>query len=270
MLDRAIAVPRFSLVAAIVSVTICLGLLLPASVVEADSNESSTQSVNQTVIEAPGTATGNASAGTATASAEPLIIQRNIQVLAGQANESNTTQNATNDVTLNQTSIAGSGDAAGTTGGVANSGAAGATSRAVVLQFNLQIIAGYVPEGGVTQNAANIAEIDQTTAGLSGSANADGTGSQATSGAANASSSTFLTQGNIQIYIGTRHGAFVFGPQDALNFAQIDQTTVAASGNANASSGGNSTSGEAGASNTTRISQSNFPFFGGLQDFSWD
>jgi hypothetical protein len=246
----------------VVSLTLVLGLALPgASPVLADSNVSNTKTVNQTIIEVPGSETGNATSCAPQASADPRVIQKNIQVDASFGDGGEVTQNASNDLTLNQTSAAAGGNASGTNGGIAAAGCPVSTTRATVVQLNLQIVAGRVPEGGVTQNASNIAVLDQTSLAAAGNAQADGTGSSATSGGASATSDLFLIQRNIQIYVGAfRWSSDGTVLQENENMAELGQTTLGISGDASAESGGSSTTGAADATNSTRLSQRNFEF----------
>jgi hypothetical protein len=258
-------------IALLVGLTLVLSFVLPgASPARADSNETNTKTVNQTVIEAPGSEAGNATSCAPQASAEPRIIQKNIQIDASFGDGGEVTQNAANDVTLNQTSAAVGGNASGTNGGAATAGCPISTTRATVVQLNLQLVAGRVPEGGITQNASNIAVLDQTSLAIAGNAQADGSGSTATSGVASAASDLFLMQRNIQVYVGAfRYSSDGAVLQENANVAELSQTTLGISGNASAGSGGNSTTGAANAANSTRLSQGNLDFLSDRSGWDW-
>jgi hypothetical protein len=145
-----------------------------------------------------------------------------------------------------------SGNADGTNGGVATSGPATATSLAVVLQLNIQVITGFAPADGVTQTASNEVDLDQDTAAVSGNTDADGSGSTATSGGATSNNSAYIGQVNVQVYSGT-YGASGAISQQAANTIAAAQGTAAQSGTATASDGGTSETGAANAA--SRFSQ---------------
>jgi hypothetical protein len=237
---------------------VVLAFALPGSA-WADQNESSTKTITGTANEIIGDASGGETSGPAVALNTPLVIQQNIQV--DTTGNPNNEQNATNTATVNQDTIAASGNASGSEGGTANSGAATATSTALVLQLNIQIITGFVPVAGVTQTASNNADIDQTTVAASGNADASGTGSTANSGTASASNSAYVGQINIQMYAGgygnDSSGAVT---QTATNDAAADQTTGAGSGTATATDGGQSTTGDAAAQAQDTINQLTWQF----------
>ena len=234
-------------------------LALPGSA-WADQHDTSTKTINGTVTQIVGDATGGGVAGPAVAINTPLVIQQNIQV--DTTNNANNNQTATNTATVNQDTAAGSGDAAGSDGGTATSGAAVATSTAVILQLNIQIITGFVPAAGISQTASNDATVGQTTVAGSGGADATGTGSSASSGTATASNNAYIGQINIQMYTGSYGGADTTGAvsQTAANGASADQTTVGASGTATASDGGQSITGNAAAQAQHTINQLSWQF----------
>ena len=199
------------------------------------------------VGEAKAVAQGVAVAGPARALSKAIVQQINVQVVAGpKETRSNSTQTATNEANVNQTTLAASGDATGADGGVALTGSATAGSLAIVHQINIQIIAGWAPSGGVTQTASNTADVDQTTVAASGSADASGDGSVARSGDASALSVTRVHQKNIQIYVG-RKPFVTDGPvvQTATNSLSVDQTTLALTGDAVAADHGVASTGDA-------------------------
>jgi hypothetical protein len=222
--------------------------------------------VTTTELEAPGSSqqsAGTALAGTASASADAHVFQLNVQVDAGFGpGAADSDQTASNIAIVDLTSVALSGDATASAGGSATTGEARAIQSAFVMQMNIQIIAGYVPEGGVDQEASNLAIIDGTSIAASGDATAAGAGSSAASGDATAEGSTLLQQRNVQIYVGnpaTATGGAV--SMRAANEARLGNTTVAASGGAIAGSGGTASSGRAAAASVTSLVQENFDFY---------
>jgi hypothetical protein len=227
-------------------IAVVLALAMPGSA-WAEQTESSTQTVTGTVTEIVGDANGDgAIAGPAIAFNTPIIIQHNVQV--DTTGDPDNTQTATNTAVVNQDTAAGSGSATTSGGGTATTGAAMAVSTAVVLQINIQVIAGFVPDGGVTQTASNDAEVDQTTAALSGDASGDGSGSSASSGNASASNSAHIGQINVQIYAGSYNDVSDAAgqiTQEAMNSASTEQATAAASGTATATDGADATTGGA-------------------------
>jgi hypothetical protein len=219
----------------------------------ADQNESSTKTITGTVTEIVGNATGGTGiAGPAMAMNTPIVIQQNIQV--DTTGNPNNNQTATNVANVNQDTGAMSGNADGTNGGVATSGAANAHSLAIILQLNIQVITGFVPDGGVSQTASNTVDLNQGTAAVSGNTDADGAGSSATSGGATSNSSAYLGQINVQIYSGSYGGTDTTGAieQQAANTIAAAQGTAGQTGTATASDGGTSSSGTANASSVLR------------------
>jgi hypothetical protein len=195
-------------------------------------------------------------AGSAVAFSKPIVHQMNIQVVAVVDGEENTSQTASNNVDITQTTGAMAGNATSTDCGAASTGSAVAGSLVVVHQLNIQVIAGYVPAGGVSQDASNDAQIDQTTLAGSGNALADGNGTTVRTGNAGGMSYAFVFQRNIQIYVGTQPG-LGSSEQSAANQALIDQTVAAATGEASGASDSESTSGNAKARAVDRIRQQN-------------
>lgn len=165
------------------------------------SAQTSTNNSTITSIEGESVGTETASgggvavAGPAVARSRAIVVQRNIQVDPFNAG----TQTATNEANVNQMTGAASGDATGTNGGMAMSGPAVATSIAVVVQVNVQVIACPFGSGAITQDASNVADIDQDVLAVSGNADADGSGSTARSGRATARSVTRVNQRNVQV-----------------------------------------------------------------------
>jgi hypothetical protein len=185
-----------------------------------------------------------------------IVIQKNIQVVAGDAEtEANSTQTAANEATINQVAGAASGDASGTNGGIAMSGAAFAGNIAVVHQMNIQVIAGRGCD--VDQVASNTAEVDQTALAVSGEASADDAGSQAQSGNARAINVDVVRQRNVQIYVCRGDGT---GQQVATNTLQDAQTSLAVSGDAVAGDGGDSSTGDASSNISSQTTQVNRQF----------
>jgi hypothetical protein len=229
---------------------VIVALAVPARVAQAD--ESNTQTVTQAEAEMPGT--GNS--GPAMAFNRETVIQKNIQVIAGDAEtKANSTQTASNDAAVTQAAGAASGDASGTNGGIAVSGAAFAGNIAVVHQMNIQVIAGRGCD--VDQVASNTAEVDQTALAVSGDASADGAGSQAQSGNASAINVDVVRQRNVQIYVCRGDGT---GQQVAGNILQDAQTSLAVSGDAVAGEGGDSSTGNASSDISSQTTQVNRQF----------
>ncbi|MGE0059338.1 MAG: hypothetical protein AB7T32_15270 [Dehalococcoidia bacterium] len=244
------------------ALAVLVALALPGSA-WADQTETSTKTINGTVTEIAGDATGSgAIAGPATAINTPIVIQQNIQVdTTGNANND---QTATNDATVSQDTAAGSGTATASNGGTASTGAATATSTVLILQLNIQVITGFVPEAGVSQTASNDADVHQTTVAGSGIASGDGSGSTASSGSATANNSAYIGQINVQIYSGSYGGvADTAGQitQDAMNGATVDQTTAAGTGTATATDGGEATTGDAAARAQHTVNQLTWQYY---------
>lgn len=249
----------FGAVLAVVTIVVLVaGAALTPQRASADSISVNELHLSQRSIAMTGNATGNATSGPAVATNEAIVVQKSVQVVAGGPRSgADNTQTSVNYLDLNQAAIATSGDASGTDGGTASSGAATAGNLAIVHQLNVQIIAGWVPEGGLQQDAVNVADIDQTSVAASGDANATGDGSNASSGDASAFGFTFVQQRNIQIYVGRPDTASIAGSvhQSAANVATVDQVTGAISGTATASVSSTGNSGSASSSASTMIRQ---------------
>jgi hypothetical protein len=155
--------------------------------------------------------------------------------------------------TVNQAPTASAGTASVTDSGLATTGAASAVAVTVVDQTNRQIVAGWVPEGGVSLDASNTANISQSPSAAAGNATASG-GGTATSGSAAAVATTHVDQSNLQIFLGLTpySGAQT---QSSSNSADISQSPSARSGNAIAN-GGEATTGDAYDTNRWASSQS--------------
>ena len=237
-------VPGF-VVAALTVLAIPAGLGIPAPASAVDiNNQSITGMATQIIGMATSSSGGVAVPGAAVAVNVPVVVQGNIQVdVSGNPNN---VQNATNNADIDQNTVAASGDPTASNGGIAVTGTAIAVSTAVVSQWNIQMIMGGTPAGGVTQNATNDAAVGQDTAGASGNSTASGGGSTATSGAATATNSAMVTQLNTQTYIGSM-GIDTTGTvqQDLLNSAGVGQTTGAATGTASATGSSNASTGAA-------------------------
>jgi hypothetical protein len=255
--------PPSSMGVILVVLLMALGAHLSAPLASADSSSVNSRSLRNMTFRIFGTSTsstgGIASAGAATTTSNAGVSQLNIQIVAGQAaQQDNVVQTATNEASIDQTTLAAAGSATAAEGGIASAGSAWADSWASVQQLNIQIVAGQVPDGGITQTATNVAAIDQTTAAAAGNASATGEGSVAEAGDATASSWAFLRQVNLQVYIGTgrsnRAGAI---EQTATNIGGIGQTTLAGTGNASATSGGGASTGNAGATSYDFLDQFN-------------
>lgn len=181
-------------------------------------------------------------------------------ILAVPASANETTGNDTANV--KQTTLAETGDTAADAKSTAHAGAATALGQVQIHQVNVQVIAGPKDtRDNSTQSATNTANATQTTAAISGDALATD-GGRARSGNAHANSLTIIHQINIQIIAGHAPSGGVH--QTASNDATVDQTTVAASGDAGASgSGSTAASGDATASSVAAVQQRNFQLFVG-------
>ena len=244
---------------ALALLTTVLALGYPGSAWAA-ATQSDTQTVSSNAISIPGVATSSAGGiaipGLAIAlGIPPIVVQGNIQV--DTTGNVNNVQDATNDVTIDQQTVAAAGSATASNGGVATSGIATASSTAIVMQMNIQVITGFAPVGGVTQTASNIGDIDQTTGAASGNTDADCEGSTATSGNAAAHSSTVLNQSNVQTYRGSPNDTAGATQMSAANTAASVQHIIAATGIASAAGGGTANSGNASNTATTDIDQQN-------------
>jgi hypothetical protein len=146
------------------------------------------------------TGTAAADPGDGTAENNLHVIQKNIQVVAGnQATEDGSSQTASN-------TLAASQDSAASGGGTAR-------NHGVVVQLNIQVIAGR--NCSVDQSAANVASLDQS---------ATATGGRAVNVAV-------IHQANKQIYVCTGNGGGG-GQQTAANVAGVSQNAAANSGTA--------------------------------------
>jgi hypothetical protein len=249
-------------VAILAAVALILGIGLPASA-WADSTETSTQNVSGTTLEMPGTGTtdgcGVAVPGPAIAWDLPIVTQNNIQVVAGPPEtQANSTQTATNNVDIEQMTGAMTGDATSTDCGTAITGGAMAGSLVVVHQLNVQIIAGVVPTGGVTQDASNDADIGQMTLAGSGDGAADGSGTVVKTGTAHGFTYTLVLQKNIQVYVGkgntSPEGS---AEQIAANVAGVEQSAGAITGEALGTDDSTATTGDAKAKLVEKVRQTN-------------
>ncbi|MPZ50694.1 MAG: hypothetical protein GEU75_15585 [Dehalococcoidia bacterium] len=252
--------PFRALAAALAAITLLVAAGTPASV-WADSSATNNESVAQSRLAQMGVATsmtgGSATAGPALAFDNAIVSQINVQAVAGgPQTEALSTQTATNNATINQTTASESGDATGSNGGIASSGNARAGSLAIVQQLNVQVIACPNATEPINQTASNDATIDQTTLAASGDAAADGSGSTASSGDASARSVAFVQQRNVQVYV-CRPGSAGASDQTAGNVANVAQETLAASGDADASNGGNASSGRGRSNSSSQPRQGN-------------
>jgi hypothetical protein len=130
-------------------------------------------------------------------------------------------------------------------------------SHAVVQQHNVQVAAGDPAAlSASSQDAFNTATVGQTDVAMSGNATADG--GTATSGDATAGSLAVVLQLNVQVM--ALLSPECVAAQTATNDAQIDQTAVAATGEAS-SEGGDAASGDASASNKAVLVQRNLQVY---------
>ena len=216
--------------------------------VAADSNN--VENVQQLAAGIVGDSTGGI-AGPALTLDNAVVNQINVQVIAGdQETKDNSSQTAYNEANVDQTDVAVSGDTSDSDGATARSGKAMAGSFAHVLQLNVQVIAG--SGCAVTQDASNVADLDQEALAVSGDASA--AGGSATTGDATARNSANIHQKNIQIYV-CRQGST--GSQVANNVADYDQTVAAATGNASSTGEGDAATGDASSEADVRLNQSN-------------
>lgn len=189
-----------------------------------------------------------------------FIFSMTLLILAAPASANGTI--GTDTANVKQTTLAATGNTASNAKSTAHAGAATALGQVQIHQINVQVIAG--PKDtreNSTQTATNTANVTQTTAAISGDALASD-GGRARSGNAHARSLTIIHQINIQIIAGHAPSGGVH--QTASNDATVDQTTVAASGDAGASGNGSSaTSGDASASSVALVKQRNFQLFVG-------
>ena len=175
---------------------------------------------------------------------EQIVVPVNVQVVASpNATADNVSQTAQNAANVDQGTSAQSGTASGESLGVAISGPAVAGSIAVVTQLNIQVIAGWVPEGGVSQDATNAAVVSQETSAASGDAAASD-GGLAISGVPVALSTAGVNQENVQIFVGEDPESTIGVAQVGENAADVTLTHDAATGPTEAS-GGFATSGNA-------------------------
>lgn len=236
----------------IAALTIAAGGLAAAGG-PAAADSSNIEEVRQTADEIRGTATGEgASTGSANTLDMALVNQLNIQVMAGDAEaQANSSQTAANAATIDQNNTAASGDATTDGSGSAQSGSATAGSIALVQQLNIQVA--YVAPGCVVeQDAANTADIDQSAAAVSGTAEA-ANGGDANTGDASALNVAQVRQRNVQVDI-CRDGSA--RSQAAENIAEVQQATGAGSGNATAN-GGSAETGDARSRANDLVDQAN-------------
>jgi hypothetical protein len=233
---------------------LALGAGIAPGVASADSNN--TKTINQTEVEIPGTETGTGATSGATYTQNTAIVrQNNVQVGVGDATAlANSTQTATNDATVNQTSIAVAGDAT-SSDGTATSGNAYAKNHAVVIQLNVQVMALLSPQCVAHQTAANEAYIDQTAIAATGNATSEG--GHASSGDARVHNKGAVVQKNIQVHV-CKPRSPGSTTQTAYNGYGAVQGTAAVSGESTAGPGSTAASGSVEATNSFRSYQRNF------------
>jgi hypothetical protein len=245
------------LITPVVGSAAALALLVFASINVAQADSTSTNTLTQQALMATGTASstsgGVAVPGAAVAYTVPIVVQDNIQVIAGDAaTKANSSQNASNTVTGGTTAAAVSGDASAADGAVASSGSAVAGTMAFIMQMNIQVIAG---NGcSITQDASNSYDLNQTAAAATGDASATGGGSSATSGGANAMGLAIAVQTNVQVYV-CRNGTT--GQQTASNVGGADQLVGSLTRGSSASGGGSAGSGNSTSQAWNLLHQSN-------------
>lgn len=202
-----------------------------------------------------------AHSGPVVAVQEAIVVQKNIQVVAGPKQfRDNVEQNAANVAVVDQNVDATTGDTSATGGGVAISGSAVSGQVAVVHQVNVQVVAGWGAQDGVTQNALNFAVVGQDTQLQTGDATADGVGSTAKSGNASALSVAHVGQRNVQIYVGRPNDGGGPVEMNAANVAVAGQTVLASTGVASATEDAKATSGDAKNRVFAHIDQTNHQF----------
>jgi hypothetical protein len=161
-----------------------------------------TATVNQDTAAGSGDAAGSdggtATSGAAVATSTAVILQLNIQIITGFVPTAGVSQTASNDATVDQTTVAGSGGADATgSGSTASSGTATANNSAYVGQINVQLYNGSYGStdttGAAAQTATTGASAGQTTVGASGMATASD-GGQSTTGNAAAQAQDTINQ----------------------------------------------------------------------------
>lgn len=166
---------------------------------------------------------------------DPIIIQKNIVVDASINGTPDTVnQTATNSAGVSQDSTAQAGTASAPASGFAYSGGALSGGIVVVTQINVAVVAGYVPEGGVTQDASNVADVDQSAAAQGGDASAAGEDSSAYGGDATALATARVSQFNILWFVGTNPDNTESVNQAGQNAAGVTQSASAVGGDAEA------------------------------------
>lgn len=138
--------------------------------------------------------------------ASEIVVQPNIKVDASMPGSGDNEQTGDSNAEFDQSVDADSGEPNATNGGTAVSGPAVAGALGIAVQTNVQVIAGWTPEGGVDQEAWNDAGADQTSGAYTGDPSADGIGSAAVSGSAVGWDTTVFQQTNVQTFVGTPSG----------------------------------------------------------------
>ena len=185
---------------------------------------------------------------------EAIVVPINVQVIASpNVTADNAQQAATNSATVAPNVEAQSGPTAASGTGIAISGPAVAGAILVATQINIQVIAGWVPTGGVAQDASNDLDVVQDVLAASGPAAANGSGT-AISGTPIALSIALVDQGNVQVFLGTDPDATGSVEQEGANAADLDLEQDAATGEA-LTSGGYATSGNSISSGLVTLDQ---------------
>jgi hypothetical protein len=234
--------------ATVLSLLLLIGAGLPARVAWAD--EANEQTITQEEIEVPGSASADdgavAIAGPAVAYANAVVHQLNVQVATGDPVAlANSSQSANNTAGVSQTSVALTGNATAEDGATATTGYAISGGLVVVIQLNIEIMALLSPDCVANQVASNDAQVDQTTAAMSGDATAAGENSNAASGNARAFARSFSIQRNVLIYVCTGRNSGSSADQQAANELVVSQAAAGLSGSAAALDGARAGTGKA-------------------------
>jgi hypothetical protein len=216
---------------------------------------SAASTTEQEESEEQGSSSGVASSGGAAAFNSSHVQQMDIQVVAGTGgDEADVDQDASNNAYVKQSASAESGDASGEEGGTAVSGTGIAGNLSILLQLNLQIVAGDIPDEGVTQYASNDANVDQKAEASSGDADGSGDGSSAATGNAEAVNVDVGRQQSLQLYVG-EPGTSEPSSQSSSKKLDDKQETKGSSGDSVADEGGEAESGDAQAYSRLSTSQ---------------
>lgn len=188
--------------------------------------------------------------------AVPVVTQVDVKVDAS-INPGKVSQTTSNAADVAQAPTATSGTATGSTGGISIAGGAISGAIGVVTQVNVEIAAGYIPSGGVTQDATNTAAVAQAPSASAGNASSTGSGGIAQSGTALSLATANVNQFNLLLFLGLDPNATGSVAQSVANGAFVGQAPGAASGSVATSGTGLATSGVALNTSNASIPQTN-------------